>query len=296
MNYQIRWDYSDIKSGETPPNPQNFDVHFVFHLLFPFIPPGESHAAHFCFNVLCPSAAIEAVIPATKRGHIIRKTFSYLEITKEVEQAVADAFSGDDHQKALEILNTRYIYNELDFSAEFKNDVEDPLIIVEKIHGAFNGAARGQGTTLHQATVMDDWGGNEDQEKARVLDGGTRWQDVLDSTISDHRYLGYLNEEGYRYYLPAVMLWAIKHRDFEHAYHSLLPVVAPRDWGQVHGDKFDVREFISRHSFTPAQVETIYSFLVFAIVEGREKVSEDYYPAMLKWRKAARGGADGGTA
>lgn len=288
MKYELRWNYSDVKPGNSPPDPEDFDVHFEFMLRFPHIPPGEGHAEHFCFNVLSRDAVEREDISTPMRGFMGRESFSYDEITETVEQSVADAFSRYDHERALEILNEQYIRRGLDFSGGFEEDLQDSSVVLDRIHHAFDGVERGQGTTLHEAMVLDDYGSEEEQRKARELDQETRWQDVPDSTIDrNSSVLVYLNMEGYRYYLPALMSWAIRNDDYSDTFQSLLPLVAPRDVGRGHGEKFDVQKLIEEYSFTPEQVRAIYSFLVLAVVQGREKVEEDHYPAMLKWKRAA---------
>lgn len=288
VRYELTWNYSDVKAGNSPPDPDDFDVHFEFMLRFPHIPPGNGHAEHFCFNVLSRDAVEREDISTPMRGHMGRESFSYAEITETVERSVADAFSRYDHERALEILNEQYIRHGLDFSAGFEADLQEPRLVLDMIHRAFDGVQRGRGRTLHETMVLDDYGSEEEQRKAREMDQETRWQDVPDSTLDSYSsYLGYLDMEGHRYYLPALMSWAIRNDDYSDTYQSLLPLVAPRDVGRGHGEKFDVQKLIKDYSFTPEQVRAIYSFLVLAVVKGGEKVEEDHYPAMLKWKKAA---------
>ena len=289
VKYELTWNYSDVKPGNSPPDPEDFDVHFELMLRFPNLPPGEGHTEHFCFNVLSRDAVEREDISTPTRGFMGRESFSYDEITETVERSVADAFSRYDHERALEVLNEQYVREGLDFSAGFEADLRDPRLVLDMIHRAFDGVERGRGITLHEATVIDDYGSEEEQRKARELDQETRWQDVPDSTIAGNFFLGYLDMEGYRYYLPALMSWSIRNDHYGETYGSLLPLVAPRDVGRGHGERFDVQMFIKKYSFTPEQVQTIYFFLVLAVVQGRQKVEEDHYPAMLKWKKAALG-------
>ncbi len=223
-----------------------------------------------------------------------RESFSYDEITETVERSVADAFSRYDHERALEVLNEQYVREGLDFSAGFEADLRDPRLVLDMIHRAFDGVRRGRGTTLHEAMVIYDFGSEKEQRKARELDQEARWQDVPDSTLYRHSSLQhYLDMEGHRYYWPALMSWSIRNDNYGETYQSLLPLVFSRDFGRRHGEKFDVQMFIKKYSFTPEQVQAIYFFLVLAVVQGRQKVEEDHYPAMLKWKQAALGGSGG---
>lgn len=290
VKYELTWNYSDVEPGSSPPDPEDFDVHFEFMLRFPQMPPGEGHAEHFCFNVLSRDAVEREDISTPMRGHMGRESFSYAEITETVERSVADAFSRYDHERALEVLNEQYIRRGLDFSAGFEADLRDPRLVLDMIHRAFDGVERGRGITLHEAAVIDDYGSEVEQKKARALDQEARWQDVPDSAIAGNHFLGYLDVEGYRYYLPAVMSWSIRNDHYHETYERLMPLVVSRDVGRGRGEKFDVQRFIKKHSFTPEQVQAIYFFLVLAVVQGGQKVEEDHYPVMLKWKTAALGG------
>jgi hypothetical protein len=89
------------------------------------------------------------------------------------------------------------------------------------------------------------------------------------------------------------MRWSLKNYEndrWDRAFFtclSLLPSVAPRDVGRGFGQKFDVGEFVSEHSLSSAQIKAIYHFLCFMALVRVFTVGEDYYPAMVKWRKAA---------
>lgn len=294
MRYELEWLYSDLKPGENPPNPNAFDIHFCFLLRFNHIPPGNGHVAHFCFNVLSVNGVSEQDVSRKIRGHLFRDSFSYAEITESVEAVVEQAFLNETHERALEFLNTKYIHTDIDFSGEFKKDLAEPGFIIDLIHTAFDGVERGHGITLHQALVIGDYGGEEEQIEARELDNDLRWQEVPENDIASNlQYLCFLDAEGYRYYLPANMSWAIKNYmdDPEDSafftYLSLLPTVAPREVGRGLGERFSVQEFIRFYSFSKEQVRAIYYFLCFMAIKAELEIDEDQYPAVSKWKEAA---------
>jgi len=294
IKYRMKWQYSDLKEGQTPES-KSFEIHFSFLLRFPEIPPGEGHTAHFSFNVISPFLAREqGILAEFKRGYIITELFSYSEVIKNVEETVHHVFSCGDISQALNTLNKVYIHSELNFSNEFKEDVLDAHTITKMIEEAFDGVGRGEGITLHEALAIDDWKSEEERKQARKLDSEQRWQDVPGIYFKDNpSYLSFLDAEGFRYYLPAHMTWALK-TDQDDPYDttsrlmmSLLPVIAPRDQGKGWGKNFDVKQFIENNSFTSKQVRAIYHFLCFVAVEDKYQISEDDYPAMLQWRKSA---------
>jgi hypothetical protein len=84
--------------------------------------------------------------------------------------------------------------------------------LVAEITAAFDGVSREDGTTLHEAVALDDWKSTEEQQAARRLDVEQRWQDVPDEDIfACCSALSFLNEKGFRYYLPAFMVYGLRH-------------------------------------------------------------------------------------
>jgi hypothetical protein len=231
----------------------------------------------------------------TQRGHVVVNFFSFEKITEEVERTVENAFASRSHKEALALLNSHYIDMRLDFSEKFKSDLRPRDCIIEMIRCAFDGVPRGQGITLHEAEVLDDYGTEEDRENARRQDNEERWQDIPQKSLSLFTYWMYLDYEALRYYLPAVMISLLESAESgeydNDASQSVLPLVDPRDVGRGHGEDFDVEGLIKKCAFTPKQVEAIYFFLINAAIEGGVGVEEDYYPAILKWRMQALGPA-----
>jgi hypothetical protein len=84
--------------------------------------------------------------------------------------------------------------------------------LLKEIQDAFGSVQRGDGTTLHQAQAMDDYAGPEQELAARRLDTDQRWGDVPEQDIVRHyTALGFLNADGFRYYIPAHMSFAVKY-------------------------------------------------------------------------------------
>lgn len=305
--YVLEWRYADLEGEAQPPDPRRFDVHFSFLLRFPDVPPGPGHCAFYVFNVLSPQAAQQmGIAPSGGRGMLVMEAFSHGRCVAQVTQAVAQAFAQSaDRAAALARLDTLYINTNLDFSAEFESDLLPPQTILTQIHEAFDGVARGDGVTLHQAIALDDYGDAAAQAEARARDTEARWQDVPDVDIARHpSYFTFLDDAGIRYYLPAQMAWALRRHDDEDATvdeggpsawyrltpSALLPIVAPRNQGRGLGAAFDVPSRIARWRLSAPQVRAVYRFLCFAVVRQGlgEGVDEDELPAMRQWRDEAR--------
>ena len=89
-------------------------------------------------------------------------------------------------------------------------------VLIEEITAAFDGVSREDGVTLHEAIALDDYEDAEGCAKARTKDIETRWQDVPDEHIrSSEAVLSFLDTKGFRYYIPAFLVWYLKYMDSE---------------------------------------------------------------------------------
>jgi hypothetical protein len=132
--------------------------------------------------------------------------------------------------------------------------------LVEAIRAAFSGVPRGE-TTIHEAEVIDDYGGPEERLAARALDTETRWEDVPDRDIAKCSCaLTYLDEISWRYYIAAYMVWSLRHLEttdslsIDHTIYALDPGV------RALKDTDSERRF---SSLTLAQSRVVLRFLWF---------------------------------
>lgn len=85
------------------------------------------------------------------------------------------------------------------------------LNVVAEIQVAFKDVKRGDGVTLHEADVIDNYGSAKERKAARKLDSEDGWQSVPSKDIEKYYWiLSFLDPTGYRYYLPAYMVWTLK--------------------------------------------------------------------------------------
>jgi len=83
--------------------------------------------------------------------------------------------------------------------------------IVEEIRAAFAGVPRGA-VTIHEAEVIDAYGTDAKRRRARLRDTEDRWDEVPDRTVEEcTTALCHLDPEGWRFYLPAYMVWTLHH-------------------------------------------------------------------------------------
>lgn len=84
--------------------------------------------------------------------------------------------------------------------------------LLDQIEQAFRHVTRGSGTTLHEAGVIDNYGTPQERAEARLLDTDTHWSqvDVISIDLGGAS-IGFLDEYGFRYYLPAYICATLRH-------------------------------------------------------------------------------------
>ena len=88
---------------------------------------------------------------------------------------------------------------------------------VAQIGDGFGSVSLGNGVSLHEVDVIDDYG-NEDQRAApREADQLTDWQRIPDEDIENHASgLCFMDDEGLRFHLPAYMRFTLlRYRESE---------------------------------------------------------------------------------
>lgn len=85
--------------------------------------------------------------------------------------------------------------------------------LLAEIYEAFPGGSRQGGVSWSEADVIDDYGTAEERAAARAKDRDSRWQDLLDDPNWNPEAGGrwsFLDAVGFRYYLPAAMVRAVR--------------------------------------------------------------------------------------
>ncbi len=87
------------------------------------------------------------------------------------------------------------------------------VTLIEKITAAFDGVKREDGISLHAARALDDWHSMEEAQKiGRQIDCDRKWQDVPEQWIAEFcDVFAFFDPKGFRYYIPAYMVWGLKH-------------------------------------------------------------------------------------
>jgi hypothetical protein len=84
--------------------------------------------------------------------------------------------------------------------------------LLAEIRSAFAQVTRGAGTSLHEAEGIDNGLTGEPLAKERERDTDTHWTQVPPEHIEAFfSVLGFMDAEGFRYYIPAYMTWTLQH-------------------------------------------------------------------------------------
>jgi hypothetical protein len=292
--YRIEFKYLEVPAEE---GPNLFEeAHCEFLIRFNDVPVGAvGHCAFFCVNVVTSETARQLGIRPRDRAYLVSDYMTQAMLRKRVTDDVTRAMNALHRSVALPLLDRVYVWRDRDFRDEFSADVLDASTLRGMIEDAFAGVSRGQGVTLHEALAEDDYADPVAKAAARALDTDTDWHDApRDVMIKRCEFFSYLDPLGFRYYLPATMLLCLDPSlegevgdTPQRTYWSLLPTVAPRDFGKGHGKRFSSEAFIASCGFTDAQVHAIYRFLCFMAIEADQGVNEEQLPALRQWRGSA---------
>lgn len=102
--------------------------------------------------------------------------------------------------------------------------------LLQKIEHAFAGVTLGEGISIHQTEVLDDYGSDDELIKARRLDIQHDWRLLLkDERFKQIHGVGgplFLDAKGLRYYLPAYLtLMVMDHKHCPNACETLLGIL-----------------------------------------------------------------------
>ena len=159
------------------------------------------------------------------------------------------------------------------------------LSLIREITTAFEGVAREDGVTLHEAMVIDDYGSAEERAEARRKDIERKWQDVpADDICSSDAVLSFLDSKGFHYYIPAYVVWYLENVDRENSSclssNTFDSVIFHLTY-QLRDESVDKSARAERFEFfTDEQRRAIARFLEFE-AEREEKLERRYMRASL---------------
>jgi hypothetical protein len=165
-------------------------------------------------------------------------------------------------------------------------DVERDALIGQ-IKDAFRGVSRDGGVSWREASVIDDYGSDDERDAARALDTEKTWMELLGPGAWEWRpgsQLSFLDPIGFRYYLaPAMILCAEGTLDINIQFHLQRP---PTAWEGLVRDSWSL--------FNRKQTLAIGRFLRFMIRVDKLRWADaalelDELDDPMGWREAYEG-------
>lgn len=167
----------------------------------------------------------------------------------------------------------------------------DTAPLIAEITAAFDGVAREDGVSLREGDAIDGCVSDKKRAVARKLDTDTRWQDVSNADLRDYYLaLHYLDDKGFRYYLPAYLIWDLTaNTSSRHGIgsHVLFHLEVPPEPNLRH-------DWLERFSLITAQQgKAVCSFLRFVAVYGELDDPQDAADALVAyWNRYCNGDSE----
>lgn len=157
------------------------------------------------------------------------------------------------------------------------------LLTIETIIKAFSTVTRENGVSLHEARAIDDYQGAQERAAARLQDTDTQWQEIPDQWIEEYSdVLSFFDAKGFRYYIPAYMIWSIRNYQISRSLSLDFTIYAlGYDQGLEHHRNHQFR------LFNLEQAQAICRFLQFMTTYGEPWVDSGAARSALKhyWEK-----------
>jgi hypothetical protein len=142
--------------------------------------------------------------------------------------------------------------------------------IIEEIRHAFRAVSLGDGITLHEALVIDNYGSDAERSAARKLDTDCHWEDVPDQLLeANDSVLSFVDPKGLRYFLPAYMVWSLRNFQTSESFSHNHPIctLALSESGSMR--QWDLKRF---EVFNDEQARAICRFLRFMAQQDEDIV------------------------
>jgi len=141
--------------------------------------------------------------------------------------------------------------------------------IAGMIHVAFGDVLRDGGVSLYQSRALDDYAEEAEFKAAERKDPELRWQDISSDKIEKFNIsLVFFDDKGFRFYLPAFMIFALD--SFEPTHGSMDAdgvLFATSDPHGFHKEHFAI--------LNPSQMEAVAAFLMFSHLFDQSQMSRN---------------------
>ena len=155
------------------------------------------------------------------------------------------------------------------------NEIPAEVVLSEAIAAiisAFAGVQRENGMSLHEADVLDMYGSPAECAAARKMDSDQSWEEVPSADIARfYSVLSFFDPKGFRYYLPAYMIWSLRNYETSASPSADATIFAltfsgDHKYERYHRERFEL--------LTKDQARAVCRFLQYLIEYGGEDYSE----------------------
>ena len=102
--------------------------------------------------------------------------------------------------------------------------MDDAAELIARVEKVFGDVRLGDGVSIHEAFVIDDYGTSEARAAARSKDELFDWRKLIDSNLLGGQALCFMDDAGVRFHLPACFVTVLleESRNFHEMYSALL--------------------------------------------------------------------------
>jgi hypothetical protein len=130
--------------------------------------------------------------------------------------------------------------------------------LIDKIQSAFSGVELEDGVSLNMTEYNDSSGCRPEFMERAIHDERHNWSSIPDEVLEQFlATFSFTDLKGYRFYMPAYMIWAIRNYDRSHSPIGEFTIFA------IHPSRhqFDAVPFVEW--FTDSQINVMKEFLVY---------------------------------
>lgn len=132
--------------------------------------------------------------------------------------------------------------------------------LIERIRHAFAGVELGSGISLNMTEYHDSYGCETDFLTLAKHDERHNWQAIPDQTLEQFTVtFCFTDIEGFRFYLPAYMVWTIKNHKVSDS------IIADHTIYSIDTNLYQFQDHALTSAFTDQQLSCIVEFLSFCV-------------------------------
>ncbi|HEX7449207.1 MAG TPA: DUF6714 family protein [Pirellulales bacterium] len=157
--------------------------------------------------------------------------------------------------------------------------------LIDLIHRAFEGVRLEDGTSLNMTEYKDSGGSMPEFKRKAQSDERDDWTAIADETLQQFTVtFAFTDLKGFRFYIPAYMIWAIRNHSTSDSIISDFTIYA------IDPAHYQFETIPFQQWFTDAQVAAMIKFLEYAVENGNTMDGAVAEKNLRKIKEAQQGG------